>query len=191
MIKYDYVEMKKNEKYQGLDYEISKFNHRHLVEYSNGQAHRYKEIKELVKKVHPNMGRLEPLKTEGTGVIELFKTTPEEFLAKLENQKIQDVNFFLVSSAARSHFNKIQKEAQNQAAKHGGGGRGVRGGRGGRGGRDGHHGGERRKRDNNDSKDANKTEISNKRARPNNGGPAVVEVKSSSAVPVIATAKKD
>lgn len=178
MIKADYVEMKRVEKYSGMEYEIARSNHRHLIEYNiNGQDIRYKDVKDLVKKVHSSIGRLEPLKVEGTGVIELFRTTPEEFLAKLDNQTIEGVNFFLVSAEARSHFNKVQKENKSARGRGGarGGGRGGRGGggRGGRGGRD-FRGGKR-------GNDANATEIGNKRAR------VAEEVKPSNGIPVIAT----
>lgn len=178
MIKGDYVEMKRVEKYSDAEYNFSHIAHRHLVEYSNGQEHSFKEIKELVKTV-ANVGRLEPLETKGTGVLEIFKTTPEEFLAKLKDQKLENINFCLVSAAARTHFNKIQKEAAKNGRGNGrGGGRGGRGnGRGGRGsggrGRGGRHGdnnnqdGRKRGNDN-----PNNEEI-NKRAR------TIVEVKAS------------
>ncbi|KAI7905668.1 SNF2 family N-terminal domain-containing protein [Cokeromyces recurvatus] len=122
MIKADYVEMKKQEKFGGAEYEglANKFTHRHLIEYSNGQDYGYKDIKELVKTVAPNVGRLEPLDKKGCGVIELYKMSPEEFLEKLTDHKIESINFFLASSTARAHFNKIQKEA----LKHGHNGRG-------------------------------------------------------------------
>lgn len=162
MIKADYVEMKRQEKYQNEEFTVTNMTHRHLVEYSNANEHSYTEIKDLIKTVHPTIGRLEPIDKKGNGVVELFKITPEEFLAKLDNQMIEDIKFSLATAEARSRFNKIQKESHN-----GRGGRGGRGGgRGGRGGKRGggkkREGGDGRKRGNDN---ANNVEISNKRAR--------------------------
>ncbi|KAK4509859.1 uncharacterized protein ATC70_007163 [Mucor velutinosus] len=176
MIKADYVEMKRVEKYSDAEFNVSRITHRHLVEYSNAEEYGFKEIKELVKSV-ANVGRLEPLENKkGCGVLELFKTTPEEFLAKLPDQKLENINFCLVSAAARSYFNKIQKEAAKNGRGNGrnggrggrGGGRGGRGGARGGGARDGNKDGRKRGNDN-----PNNQEINNKRAR------TIVEVKSS------------
>lgn len=176
MNKQEYIDMKSKEKFGNAAWDTEFSEVKNFIEYYNAEQLNFKEIKELVAAVTP-IGRLEEVGGRGSGVIQLNEITPEEFLEKLVDNKIQDVCFRLASDDARREFIKIQKNfrQQRQQSKRGGrGGRGGRGrgGRGGRGnGRGGGFRGEKRANDNPSS------EFDPKRPRPVRG--SGIEVKAS------------
>ncbi|CEG75136.1 hypothetical protein RMATCC62417_10235 [Rhizopus microsporus] len=128
MIKGDYVDMKKREKYQGQEFEFKemKKRHRYLVEYKNAKDTQFSDIKQIVKAITP-VGRVEKLKEAGSGVLEIFETTPEEFLSKLGEQNAEGIQFMLCSAEARKHFLECQDKVKHRHDKGGRGGRGFRG----------------------------------------------------------------
>lgn len=128
MIKGDYVDMKKREKYQDQEFEFkeTKKRHRYLIEYKNAKDTQFSDIKQIVKAITP-VGRVEKLKEAGSGVLEIFEITPEEFLSKLGEQNAEGIQFMLCSAEARKHFLECQDKVKHRHGKGGRGGHGFRG----------------------------------------------------------------
>ncbi|KAI8992401.1 hypothetical protein BDB01DRAFT_778353 [Pilobolus umbonatus] len=180
MNKQAYVDMKAKTKYADATWEPTRLTIEYFIEYAGATDMSFTDIKTAIAEITP-VGRLEELSEKGTGIIQLLEIPPEEFMSKLEDNKLGNLTFRLASAEAKGEFNRLRREKKDQRNKggrgrggRGGRGRGGRGrdGRGGRGGRGDHGRGDDSRKRGNDN--ANNVEISNKRTR------SVVEVKTAS-----------
>ncbi|KAI8142031.1 hypothetical protein BJV82DRAFT_616905 [Fennellomyces sp. T-0311] len=106
MLKSEYVEMKAKEKYAGnSDFKpdgplkVSSF-----LEFQGADEMKPEQIKDLVKPIGSVVHVYQPRKQKGSGVIEVEGIWPEEFLAKLVDNKLENLTFKVADDEARGKY---------------------------------------------------------------------------------------